>query len=512
MRQFIFIAISVVLSLSACTHNRPESQKSHEASYHSKAEKMYYDSEPISECIAMQQLAVDQMRAGNSPENGYKVLSQMGHFYSRAGIYDEALRYLQEASDSLHAGNPDSIIPFDAIKLLGNLSNLYGRLGLFDEALQKNHDAIVISENSYQNILPDLWRMRGIIYELDDKLDDALVCLRKSISLIELIKDDDLRQRYEIFNNNAKNWFFIEHSDFAPDSVASVIEALERNIGKYPPNDNSNKLLAGRGRVLLGDSDRGLRMMEDALAAFREKGDEESVEWALQLLAKSYAATGSRKLIDIYQEAASLHDTIMNRKRDNALLGKDFRYRTAELKSENRLLERELSVSRERLVFIIAICVIIIVVVLLFLIVTRRHQRQLLRQKQQNIDSLIADHIALNDRIESLNERLSERTVGEENKALLNTVLMEKDEELRFRKIFSDIYPGFIERMRKDYPWLTPGNELLCMLICLRKNNNEIALALGISRESVTTARYRLRSRFKLAKDVDLNDFILSRL
>lgn len=512
MRKFLFIALSVILSVSACTHKQPESPKSPQESYHSKAENMYYNSEPISECIAMQQLAVDRMRAGNSPENGYKVLSQMGHFYSRAGIYDEALRYLQEASDSLHAGNPDSIIPFDAIKLLGNLSNLYGRLGLFEEALQKNHDAIVISESSYPNIQPDLWRMRGTIYELDNKLDDALECMRKSVALIPLVSDENLRNRYEIINNNAVHWFFIEHYDFIPDSVASAVEALERNIGKYAPNDNANKLLAGRGRVLLGDSDRGLRMMEDALEGYRGKGDEESVEWALQLLAKSYAATGSRRLIDIYQEAASLHDTIMTRKRDDALLGKDFRYRTAELKSENRLLEKELSVSRERLVFIIAICVLVIIMTLLFIIVMRRHQKQLLRQKQQSIDSLIADHIALNDRIESLNDKLSARTAGEENNALLNTVLMEKDEELRFRKIFSDIYPGFIDRMRRDYPWLTPGNELLCMLICLRKNNNEIALALGISRESVTTARYRLRSRFKLAKDVDLNDFILSRL
>ena len=48
------------------------------------------------------------------------------------------------------------------------------------------------------------------------------------------------------------------------------------------------------------------------------------------------------------------------------------------------------------------------------------------------------------------------------------------------------------------------------MLIILRQSTSSIALALGILRASVNTARYRLRRKFNLPPDVDLDTFLIS--
>ena len=49
------------------------------------------------------------------------------------------------------------------------------------------------------------------------------------------------------------------------------------------------------------------------------------------------------------------------------------------------------------------------------------------------------------------------------------------------------------------------------MLIYLYKTNEEIALALGISRDSVVKSRYRIRQRFNMESDADLDSFIRGR-
>ena len=276
---------------------------------------------------------------------------------------------------------------------------------------------------------------------------------------------------------------------------------------------NTDRFLLGRAYVLMGNPSRGLPMMEDALEEYRKIGNDEDLEWGLQLLAKSYAEAGSRKLADIYSEASALHDTISLRKRDDLLLGMDFRYRTTELKNEKKILQGEVRAKQQRIVYISIIFVLIVAALVSFMIMRHRNNRRQLILKQQNIDSLLSERIALNAKIEELNHHIAENNKNETSgQDMLQTILLEKEDELRFRKSFNDLHPGFIERLREDYPGLTRGNELLCMLIALGRKNEEISLALGISRESVATSRYRLRARFNLPKDTDLNELIRSRL
>lgn len=469
--------------------------------------------EPFDSIIVVQKLAVEDMRAGKAPEHAYEILSQLGYLQSRKGAYIEALATLQEASDSLMAMNPDSIRGEAPVKLLGNLANLYSRFGLYEESLEKNREAIRIAESVEGDFdrVPDLMRMRACTFAHMNMLDSAYLYNKIALEKSSQIIDEQFRRNSENMNRSILAMIFIEHPDFAPDSISSATKVLEDNI----INENSrrgytNMSTAGWGHVLTGDAARGIPMMERGIEACRKAGDTESLDFFLGFLANAYAKSRNPRLFDIYEETTALHDSLQNQLRDDLLLGKAFQYHTAELQSDLALTQAQLDMTRQRTYYLIAIGLIIMAAGALFMIWRRRQQKILIKEKEESINSLIADRIALNTRIELLNAEAEQRKTEEETKEMLNPVLLEKEDEMRFRRIFSEINRGFIEKIRHQYPSLTSGNELLCMLIRLRKNNDEIAMALGISRESVATARYRLRTRFGLPKETDLNEFILS--
>ena len=511
-----FAVLTLLMFFIGCGNPQREIAKTETPtqSKHELASDMKVNNVPMSQRIAMQQEAVDDLRKGKSKESAYGVLSKMGYFLCRSGNYVDGLKYLLEANDSLKTMDPDSINAEEAVKLTGNLSNLYARLGLYDEALAKSREAISLCFEKEINLLPDLWRMRGNIFNIHQMADSAIACFDKALEASKALpeeKDSSLRHLHIIANEDTRAWFFIENQDYAPDSILPAINTLEKNLNDYPHNYSTNMLLIGRGYVLLGNVEKGLPMMEKAVELFREKEDTESVEFGLRFLAMSYAETGNRKLNDIYMETIALHDTLAKRSRDNELMGKDFQYRTMELKSDVELLNAKLYNTRQHIIYLTLVALIVIAATVTFFISRRRQHKAILQQKEQSISSLISDRIALNSQIEKLNEKLLSQTDDDGSNIVLNPLLLDKENEISFRKMFSEIYPGFIENLRMDFKGITTSNELLCMLIKLHKSNEEISLALGISRESVVTARYRLRNRFKLPKETDLNEFIQNR-
>lgn len=439
----------------------------------------------------------------NTPAS-FEQLSERGRELCRDGHYIEGLTLLQAAADSLETMHPDSINPEGAVRLLGNIGNLYQRMGMFEEAKAANSRAMAIAEAKVPSRLQDLWRMRGLTYEITNQLDSHLVCLRRAVEACSLVENEKWRRDDLRHNRTFEAVFYLEHPEYAPDSIASARRTLER----INPDYSVSRLLIGYAHVLEGNYAKGIPMMEDAVAGYRADNDRESLEWSLQYLARAYAMAGDRKLIDIYPETAALHDSINEELRSNLLLGMDFKYRTSQLKRETAVLQAELRTRQQRVILISVIGLLVAGGLVVFLMMRSRNHKQ----KQQNIDTLLAERIALNTKIEELNRKQAESDAETKPFEALPAILLEKEDEKRFRKSFNDLHPGFIDNLRKKYPDVTSGNELLCMLIALRRRNEEIALALGISRDSVATSRYRLRTRFNLPKDVDLNDFIQSML
>ena len=77
-----------------------------------------------------------------------------------------------------------------------------------------------------------------------------------------------------------------------------------------------------------------------------------------------------------------------------------------------------------------------------------------------------------------------------------------------FENRFVAVNKNFYNRLFKKYPNLTQGDQKLCALIKLNFSSKDMAKLMGISVESVHTTRYRLRKKLKLARQVNLEEFI----
>ena len=116
----------------------------------------------------------------------------------------------------------------------------------------------------------------------------------------------------------------------------------------------------------------------------------------------------------------------------------------------------------------------------------------------------------LSERVDVLEQDLS-AGMNSNSHILSKPQLITGTEEGKFRRAFNVLFPHFISKLKQDYPKITANDELLCMLIYLKHTSEEISVYLGISRASVNSARYRLRMKFALPKDVDLDSFIVAR-
>jgi tetratricopeptide (TPR) repeat protein/DNA-binding CsgD family transcriptional regulator len=137
---------------------------------------------------------------------------------------------------------------------------------------------------------------------------------------------------------------------------------------------------------------------------------------------------------------------------------------------------------------------------------SRRAKEQIALFTQQIIDK--------NNLINKLTDELTvqaEAAVAEKNTAfesLLQYTLLTDVEWEKFRMEFIRAYPDFFPAFKKLVSHPTPAEERLATLIYLDLSNQQIANTLGISKDSVTRGKRRLKQRLNLQADEVLEAYI----
>ena len=154
---------------------------------------------------------------------------------------------------------------------------------------------------------------------------------------------------------------------------------------------------------------------------------------------------------------------------------------------------------------------------LLVLIKKVRSLKLKLEEKNKAITSYSLNMIQKNELIATLSERIESikkvsqpETIREFNsikRTLEESQRVDKDWE-NFRVSFEAIHEGFIEALRCIHPDLSSTEQKLCALIRLNLNLKETANVLGISPDSVKTARHRLKKKLNIDKNIGLATFM----
>lgn len=480
------------------------------------------DGRSFSEMNDIQERALSALRKHGSL-HAVEILSQAGYLYSRQGKYEKALEILHEASDSLRRRGVSDFDAEDAIKLYGDLANLYNRFGLNDEALQINSDALRLARGKYAGFRSDLWRFRGEIFNAMGKHDSTIHMLDRSLK----DADKDRNPLAIAVGLRAKAALFLEHPFLFRDSLKSARNYLDAVPDSLEKSGKVKiKFFRGYLQVLeKNDVDRGIAMMEDAMRDYQDSGDIEMVYYAEKILMNVYQQNNfTAKLSALYPSFSAHQDSLASRAKQDAIVGAEFKFRLKAMESQIKMLEQDKRLSRLVIIYqwlFIALAVIVIGAILYF---GFRYMRKLKTQRQrlrQSIEDLLNLQKDTNMPIENLQEEIRQykareseaigQKIVEESLTALSPVMFSGEKEIEFRKSFRILYPHFSSDLRRDFPSFTPSDELLSMLIYLNQNTDEIALCLGISKASVFSARYRMRKKMNIDKNIDLDDFIRNR-
>lgn len=137
--------------------------------------------------------------------------------------------------------------------------------------------------------------------------------------------------------------------------------------------------------------------------------------------------------------------------------------------------------------------------------------------KNRELTAYTLNFAQKNQLIEELKEQLNllKPQDGQQQKQLKqlrslvnNTRNLDRDWE-DFRLHFESVHPHFFQVLKRQHPDLSNGEQKLCSLIRLNLSMKETAAILGISPNSVKTARYRLRNKLKLQTQDNLMDYLM---
>lgn len=123
--------------------------------------------------------------------------------------------------------------------------------------------------------------------------------------------------------------------------------------------------------------------------------------------------------------------------------------------------------------------------------------------------SIIKKNELLKNIKKELKSHQSPKNIRIVNKLIDDNLNNTKDWDF-FVKAFNNTDKGFLEKLKKLHPNLTPNEIRFCVYLRLNLSSKEIADLLNITIKSVETKRYRLRKHMSLPHQENLIDYILS--
>ena len=121
--------------------------------------------------------------------------------------------------------------------------------------------------------------------------------------------------------------------------------------------------------------------------------------------------------------------------------------------------------------------------------------------------------ISLRDELKKLSSVPHDSTSGHQVNYLVRKINKEIDDENHwkvFETHFESVHEEFLNRLKNEFPELTPRELKLCAYLRMNISSKEIAVLMNISTRGVEISRYRLRKKLGLSRQTNLTDFILS--
>ncbi|MFK8160825.1 MAG: two-component regulator propeller domain-containing protein [Lewinella sp.] len=146
-----------------------------------------------------------------------------------------------------------------------------------------------------------------------------------------------------------------------------------------------------------------------------------------------------------------------------------------------------------------------------------RNLKEEVATKQSELGASLLQMAHKNEFLNDLKNKIQQLNDKEKSGATksLRSVIRVIDHELKqedyweqFQLIFDQGYQNFVLRLREVHPTLSNNDSRLCCFIRMQLNNREIASVLNITLNGVEQAKYRLKKKMDLPRELSLNDYV----
>ncbi len=480
---------------------------------------------------------VANARQQNDQEKLGLNIYNLGMVYLRLGDYPKALDHLFEAAE-IHKSSEDH---FHLIKTQNEIALIFRRLGLITEAIDLYQPALLKAiQSDYKSLVASININLGLCYFRQKRLDEALKCFNTSLKIRQSLEVLDIGH---ILNNIGRVYAEKGEDTQAREFYHRAIEvntALGHKDKRGLDLSNLGQLYLKQGKLVKAED-----YLLKAFAILEETGELNPLVNVTELLSRLYqerrAEARAMNYLNLHRMYAdSLYDEEKVVATTRLIIREQLKEKLAQLNQSNenliRLENEQLATKKDNRLLFLFLIVFIGLSFIGFLLYrkkvhsTRQNLSQSLehvkaekKELQDNLTeqrremvSFSLDLVQKEELLKSMRKQLStflkKQPENTEIRNLLNKLeisdILTKDWTY-FNEIFNKAFPDFVPKIRKNYPNLSRKELQHCVLIKLNTPPVEAANILGISTESVHTARYRLRKKLNLVRQESLEDTIL---
>ena len=455
-------------------------------------------------------------------------LNDIGNLYKTQAQYDKALEYFFQALELSETNDLDRPIA----SIAGNIGLVYFELENVKRAKKFYKRALEINQRldnrhgmsiNYNNL--------GLLHGDQGNYDQALEYHFQALKIRR-----ELKYIIRIANslNNIGRIYMQQNSyDKAIDYLNRAVKVNENRDPDLTSiiHENLSKVFYSSGKY-----DTALIHAEKTLMLSKDFGTQLGVKVAHELLSDIYSALGNYEKAFLHQQKLrAVEDSILNKEKSRQINELQTKYETAQKEKEIALLEKENQ--RETLMkkaFLVGLVMIGIIGLLIY-----NRQRLKINKNRTELENIRLKEKQLEKDLEFKNKQLTTHTLHlvqknetmKELKNKINTICRQNngdvnrslqklrnlvdysfsldDDWQQFRFYFEEVHTDFFNALKEQYPDLTPNELRLSALAKLNLSIKETATILGITPDSVKTARYRLRKKLDIETEENLTEFMM---
>ncbi len=461
------------------------------------------------------------------------LLGDIGKCYREISDYPEALKYYFESLKIFREANNK----YGIAGISNAIGVTYSNLGNHTQSLNFYLQSLNIYKNIGDSIgIARLYNNIGGVYLNENKFSEALDYYFKALEIKKYNKDTNMI----IYLNNNIGMVYLTQKKYS-EALDYFNKSLELNKNNIDYSTAAHAL-ANIGTVYkeLKNYNTALSYLKKSLNMYIFINDKVNVNGNYREISEVYENLSDYKNAYINFKLHKIYyDSIFNEENNNKLTNLQAKY-TIEKNEELRKKEFELLKSKNKIKTIENQALIAISFFILFIGFSfYRQQRLKIKKNQAELEASkikelhlkndikyknnelinLATHIIEKNKflnvlirdIKKINFTHNDKKISDNNNEIIKLInknlVTEKDQD-EFEKHIEQISQNFYKNLDKKYPDLTNNEKRLCTLIRLGISSKEISLILNIEPRSVIVNRYRLRKKFHLESDENLQEFL----